>query len=108
MNRFIHKYFLKNTIYLLLISLFWSNTISYYYWVLNTESALIEHSKTEKGESESELELEEKELDKLQMESYVPNFNYSIISLNALHVQDFYYLHHPEVSTPPPKLFFLI
>jgi len=93
---------LKGIVYILLIGQLSSNTLSYCYWMMDIELELIELSTLEDTESEEEDKKEEKK-DEIRLDFYKTAYNELIAICVTLHNKDFLSLHHPDVSTPPPK-----
>jgi len=93
---------LKGVVYLLLIGQLSSNTLSYCYWLIDGDSELIELSTLEDSESEEEDKKEEKK-DEIRFDFYKTAYDELIAICRNLQDKDFLSMHHPDVSTPPPK-----
>ena len=90
----------------MLIGQFWVSTVSYYCWMIDAESELIELCDSEDTEVEKDSKKEKDA--KLPIDSYAIKIDISIKTINILHSKDFRSMHHPETTTPPPEgLFFL-
>ncbi len=97
-----YQLLLKSFVYVLLIGQLWVNIASHYYWLIDSESELIELCNFEDSESEEEEKKEEKD-DKVRMNLQTSMYYYSSSLENVLHSKAFLSLHPPEISTPPPK-----
>ena len=85
----------------------WTNTISYGYWIIDSESELIELSSSEEKEGESEEEKKEKEKeekeDKIRSGFSSKNSSSYLSIFITNHSKDYLTLHHPENTTPTPQ-----
>ena len=90
----------------MLIGQLWTNTVSYSYWMIDSESVLIELCNF--GENESDDDNKKQKLDKIKMDLYSLNTNNSSIITIILHLDDFLFLDHLEVTTPPPEPFLFL
>lgn len=75
--------------------------------MLDSEQDFIELTTTEDSESEEENEKKDKE-DKNRVISFELNSIKSLLSLNSYLCRNYISLHHPDISTPPPKVNFII
>lgn len=98
---------LKSMVFLLLIGQLSSNTLTYYYWMFDGDSELIELSTVEDNESEEEDKKEEKK-EEIRLDSYDAKYDELIAVGMTLYATNFLSLHHPDVSTPPPKYFAIL
>ena len=71
--------------------------------MVDTEQDFIELSTTEDSESEEENEKKDKE-DKNRIITFEYNSTKTHLCLNSHSFKKFISLHHPDISTPPPKL----
>ena len=100
-----HPIFKMSIIVLVLLGLMWSNTVTYYSWMLDSDQYLLEFFMPMDGDTEGEeKETEEKINDRFRL--YLPqsDFSESKAKLNKLHKQIFQSKFLPEVPTPPPQM----
>ena len=72
--------------------------------MMDSEQEYFELSNSEDGESEQENEKKEKE-DKNRIITFEFNSIKTLHSLILFCCENFISLHHPDISTPPPKLY---
>ncbi len=87
---------------MLLVNQLLVTTISYCNWLIDSE--LIELCSSNDSEQEGETDKKEK-INKQRVNLFFPNLE----DLNSIvkfpHLDDFSFIHHPEIITPPPKFF---
>jgi len=89
---------------LFLVGQLWSCSINYCLWMMDTDQDFIELSTSEDSESEEEIEKKDKE-DKNRIFTFEINLINALFSLNQYNNKNFISLHHPDITTPPPKLY---
>ena len=100
-----HPIFKKSIIVLVLLGLMWSNTATYYSWMLDPDQCLLEFFVPMDGETEGEeKESEEKINERFRLYFPYLDFSESRAKLNKLHKQIFQSKFHPEIPTPPPQM----
>jgi hypothetical protein len=85
-----------------LIGQLWISTINYCLCIIDSEQDYIELSTSEDSESEEENEKKDKE-DKNRIITFDFIFIKTLLYLNRYSFKRFISLHHPDISTPPPK-----
>lgn len=93
---------LQGFIYLFLIGQLWVSTINYCNWMIDSETELVELNPSEDSESEEENEGKEKK-DKNRVPLFSHNSAVDIFKLNSFCFENLISIHHPDVTTPPPK-----
>ena len=89
---------------MLIISLAWTNVVSYVY---DFNTFALELCDPIDGETEKEDTKEETEKDeKIPIDSYASKYPSSFISSMTLHSKTFQSYHHLEIYTPPPEYIF--
>lgn len=100
-----HPIFRKSITVLLFLGLIWSNTVTYYSWMLDSDQCLLEFFMPMDGDTKGEeKDKEEKINDRFRLYLPYSDFSESITKPNKLHKQIFQSKFHPEIPTPPPQL----
>ncbi len=88
-------------IYFFLIGQLWVSTVNYCYWMIDSDTEFVELNTSEDSESEEENEVK----DKSRTNSFPLKSIVYIFNVNSFCFENFKSLHHPDVTTPPPKFF---
>ena len=86
----------------MIIAQLWANAVSYCDWMLDSDTERIELCSNDNNESEKEESKNEKD-NKVAVALYAAGYDLPRLITAALHSQDLPPIHHPEISTPPPK-----
>ena len=103
-KQFPHPTFLQGFIYLFLIGQLWVSSVNYCYWMIDSDTEFVELNTPEDSESEEENEKKDKK-DKNRYNPFAYNSIVNSFNLNSFGFKNFKSLHHPDVTTPPPKFF---
>jgi len=96
----------KGVIALLLVGQVWTNTVSICYTITEDGHELVEFEFPGAEDNDTEKDEKEKE-EKLQTSlTTVMKFNLSSLTGKADHLFTYFDLHHPEITTPPPRAMF--
>lgn len=87
----------------MLVGQIWATAVSCCYWLIGSESELIELCSSDEADTEEETKKDKN--DKFQMSLYVPKTEVSASVIKVLHAEDYLSIHHPEITTPPPEIF---
>ncbi len=98
-----YSFVLNFFVLLFLIGQLWSSSINFSFWMMDSDQDFIELSTSEDSESEEENEKKEKE-DKNQIIAFEFNIIKHLLTLRSYNNKNFISLHHPDISTPPPKV----
>ncbi|NOY51541.1 MAG: hypothetical protein GXO88_13385 [Chlorobi bacterium] len=97
-----YQFFLKSIIVLVLIGQFWTNTISYCYWLIDSKSELIELYGCDNNEPREEDDKKDK-ADKFLVDLDPTSFDDSEKVINNISFEYFPLRLYSEVTTPPPE-----
>jgi hypothetical protein len=85
----------------------WVNTVSHCYWMMDSETELIELYGSEDTDSEKDDNNKEKD-DKVRMDFFIPEFDILISTAKIIHSEKILSINHPDIITPPPELSFFM
>ncbi len=96
--------YIRSIVLLLMIGQLWVNIISPLYVILDNAFDLTEISINMDGESEEENTKVED--DKITPAIFSPKIYIERFGSSTEHAERFAPIHHPEITTPPPELWF--